>query len=192
MTQSAGTSNPGNYKWLESLVQQALARGKAAMVAVFALQNRAFTSDSLDNQNTPNEVIIAAIECTNKASGIWLCVANWSGTLSGAGTVTIDIAQAQGPVTAFSGGTVEQDGGGSRNLPTVRYSLSGDVTATAGTPQINGQQSRTLTGGAATALSCVAGFGLSNAEPANLILIRETSGVNLTGQTLGVLAFEMP
>jgi hypothetical protein len=192
-TQSPGTSNPSPIKWLETKVQQALARAGAAVAGVLALQNRAFASDGLDDLTAPSEVIVAAIECTDRGSGLWLCVVDWFGTLSGAGTVTIDIAQEQGPVTAFSGGTLEQPGGGTQKLPSLRYALTGAVTATAtGGAVINGSQARTLAGGAATALTASAVLGLSGAEPANLILIRATCGVNLSGQTLNTLAFELP
>jgi hypothetical protein len=195
MTQSTGTSNPNPIKWLEALVQQALARGKAAMSAVFALQNRAFALDTLDDQTAPSDVTIAAIECTVRGSGLFLVVVDWFGTLSGAGTAQIDIAEVQGPVTAFSGGTVEQVGGGTRKLPAVRYAKGGAITATsANLPQVVGTQYRTLSGGAATALTASAVVGLSG-DPAlqpQLILINETSGVDLTAQTLNLLAFEMP
>lgn len=195
MSQSTATSQPNPIKWLEALVQQALSRGKAAMAAIFALQNRAFANDTIDDQTAPNEVIIAAIEVTDRGSGLWLVVADWFGTLSGAGTIAVDIAQVQGPVTAFSGGTVEQPGGTTRKFPAVRYAKGGAVTATsANLPVTIAQQERTLAGGAATALTVtgVAALSTDAALQPQLILIRETSAVNTSTQSLNLLAFELP
>ena len=191
--QATSTSSPNSIKWLEALVQQALARGKAALAGISALQNRAQTVDALDDQNAPAEVIIAAAEVTPRATGIFLVVADWAGTLSGAGTIGVDISTAQGPVTAFSGGTVEQAGGGTPVKPAVRYAKAGAVTATAtGGPGIIAEQFRTLTGGAATALTATGAAVLSPVGTPGLILVRETTAVNLTLQALNLLLLEMP
>jgi hypothetical protein len=193
--QSTGTSEPNAIKYLETLVQQALARGKSALLALLALQNRASTADSLDNQNAPADVIIAAAEVTPRASGIFLVVAAWAGTLSAAGTVAIDVATAAGPVTAFSGGTVEQAGGGTPNKPAVRYAKGGAVTATAtGGATTVGSSQVTLGAGGAAAVTTTAPAALATGTPqvAGLILVRETSGVNETLQALNLLLFELP
>jgi hypothetical protein len=192
-TQSTGTSQPNAMKYLESLVQQALARGKSALTALLALQNRAFTTDSLDNQNDPSEVVIAAAEVTPRASGIFVVLLSWAGTVSGAGTVAIDIATAAGPVLAFSGGTVEQSAGTTTpTVPAVRYSKAGNVTATGtGGATAQAEQIRTVAGAGATALTMVGICPLATGG-AGLILVRETTAENLTLQVLNMLLFEMP
>lgn len=187
------------FQRLEALIALALAAAKNAFAGILALRNQAVAEDALDDQTAPAGVILAAIELTPRASqnGVsrWLMVANWRGTASAADTITLELSELQGPPTAFSGGSVEQIGGGPTNLPTVRYARAGAVTATSANPPLEmGQQSVTTPGAGATGVSCsgLAVFAPAAAANPSLVLVKISAGSTLTLQALTILLFELP
>lgn len=172
---------------IESLVAKALTASSAGLTAVFALKNKGrVQSGALDDQNAPNEVILAAAIPKPKASGIFLVTAAWFGTTSAADTVGLDIAQIAAE-TAFSGGTVSPDGN-------WRVAEAGAVTATGGGATIKvAENSVTVGAGAAThvAVSGFADFSGALATP-DVILVRVRCTNNLTLQTVNCSFFELP
>jgi hypothetical protein len=192
MSMTDSTSDP-RLKRLFALVEMALTRAAAGLRAALALSNRSSTSDSLDNQNAPASVVVAAIEATPRASGIFVVNINYFGTDSAADTVTIEVVASQGPVTAFSGGTLEQAAGSATPpLPAVRYAKAGAVTATAtGGNTLVAQQSNTIAAPGVAAMALTARVPLTTGQ-AGLILIELAATHNLSAQTLNVLCFELP
>lgn len=193
------TRSTGWMTRIEALLARALSTAQNAFSGILALRNVAVTAGALDDQVAPANVIIAAISLTPRASqaGIsrWIVIANWAGTTSAADTVTLQIEEAQGPPTAFAGGTVTQAGGGPTQLPTVRFAQAGAVTATSASPTVVAARQSVTTGGAVvTGISCTATcvFVPAPANNPSLVLVTITAANNLSLQGLELTAFELP
>ena len=191
MTTSAGVSQPSFLKRFEASIQMALQRAAAAVAGVLALQNRATAVDTLDNQAAPAGVIIAAMQVTPRASGKFVLTANLDGTDSAADTITLQASEIAAAITGFSGGTLEQAGGGTQNLPALRFAKAGAVVATGGATTGYGAQSVTTAGAGAFVVSLASTVTAATGAPV-LITLAVTATHNLSAMGLSFSCYELP
>lgn len=173
------------------LAQQALKLAKEAFLAAQnalsegVLNVHAVNLATIDNV-TAGVNLIAAAEVTPKASGIFVVIANLFDTTAGADNVVLNILAAQGPVTAFSGGTASPDG-------SIRTAHGGAITATA-TGGTNGMGANKDTVGSGTnaPVSVTASTFAFTAGQTGLIEVNVVSATNLSGIQLSLCIFELP